>query len=273
MTSAAPGSDHEPFEPTHASPARIYDYLLGGTHNYEVDKRAVDELLAGLPEIRDGAEANRGFLRRSVRWMSEQGIDQFLDLGSGLPTENNTDEVAQRVNPRARVVLVDQDPLVLEHVQRLQRDTVRAVHADVRRPQDVLGDPAMEIIDFTRPVGLLFVALAHFIASPFDPYEIAKAYVDAIAPGSYLALSHLYGEGQPPQSIERLKKAWADTPTGIHFRSGGEILRFFDGLDLVPPYPGAGPKLVPVGLWGAEDAEAADTDGSRWAYCAVGRKP
>jgi S-adenosyl methyltransferase len=250
----------------------MYDYLLGGTFNEEVDRTAVDQLLAGLPEISDGAEANRGFLRRSARYMAEAGIDQFLDLGSGLPTENNTDEVVHRVNPRARVVLVDQDPLVLQHVVRLQRDTVRAVHADVRRPQDVLGDPAVEIIDFTRPVGLLMVALAHFIADPYDPHEIVGTYIAAAASGSYFALSHLYGEGQPPQSISRIRKAWADTPTGIHFRSGGEILRFFDGLELVPPYPGAEPKLMPVGLWGAEDPNAADTDGSRWAYCAVGRK-
>lgn len=273
-----PPSDQDPLEESsgsnaQASPARIYDYLLGGTHNEEVDRRAVDELLGALPEIRDGAEANRGFLRRSVRHLAELGITQFIDLGSGLPTENNTDEVAQRVHPNARVVLVDQDPLVLEHVARLERDTVRAVHADIRRPEDVLNALAMQTIDFTRPVGLLFVALAHFIAAPHDPYEIVQTYLNAIPSGSYLALSHLNGDGQPPQSIRRLKKAWEDTPTGIHFRTRAEILRFFDGLDLVPPYPGSEPKLVPVGQWGAEDPEEADTDGSRWAYCAVGRKP
>jgi hypothetical protein len=255
------------------SPARMYDYLLGGTTNEEVDRRVVDELLEGLPEIRDGAEGNRGFLRRSVRYLAELGIEQFIDLGSGLPTLNNTDEVAQRVNPRARVILVDQDPLVLNHVSRLEQETVRAVHADVRHPHDVLNDPAMEIIDFTRPVGLLAVAVAHFIAEPFDAYEIMRTYLDALAPESYLAFSHLNGDGQPPASVSRLKKAWEDTPTGIHFRSRAQILHFFDGLELVPPYSGSGPKLVPVGQWGAEDPEEADTDGSRWAYCGVGRKP
>jgi hypothetical protein len=256
-----------------ASPARMYDYLLRGTNNLEVDRKAVDELLKGLPEIRDSAESNRGFLRRSVRHLAELGIAQFIDLGSGLPTENNTDEVAQRVNPHARVVLVDQDPLVLKHVNRLERETVRAVHADVRQPQDVLGDPAMEIIDFSRPVGLLVVALTHFIADPYDPYEIVRTYLDALPSGSYLALSNANGDGQPPQSLSRIKKAWEGTPTGIHLRSREQILRFFDGLELLPPYPGSEPNLVPVGQWGADDPEEADTDGSRWVYCGVGRKP
>lgn len=256
-----------------ASPSRMYDYLLGGETNEEVDRRAVDELLEGLPEIRDGAEANRGFLRRSVRHLAELGITQFIDLGSGLPTENNTDQVAQRVNPQARVILVDTDPLVLTHVSWLERDTVQAVQADIRHPHEVLGDPAMKIIDFTRPVGLLAVAVTHFIADPYDPFEIMRTYVDALPSGSYFALSHLNGDGQPPQSVARLKKAWESTPTGIHFRSRDQIARFFDGLELIPPYPGAASKLVPVGQWGAEDPEVADTDGSRWAYCAVGRKP
>jgi S-adenosyl methyltransferase len=257
-----------------ASPARMYDYLLGGSTNEEIDRKAVDELLDGLPEIRDGAEANRGFLRRSVRYLAELGVTQFIDLGSGLPTENNTDEVAQRVNPRARVVLVDTDPLVLNHVARLERDTVRAVQADIRHPEEVLNAPAMrEVIDFTQPVGLLAVAVCHFIADPYDPYEIMRTYVDELASGSYLALSHLNGDGQPPQSVNRLKKAWEGTPTGIHFRTREQIRGFFDGLELLPSYPSAGSALVPVGQWGAEDPEAADTDGSRWAYCAVGRKP
>jgi hypothetical protein len=251
----------------------MYDYLLGGTTNEDADRRAVDELLESLPEIQDGAEANRGFLRRSVRHLAELGITQFIDLGSGLPTVNNTDEVAQRVNPQARVVLVDSDPLVLNHVSRLERDAVRAIQADIRHPQEVLGASAMKLIDFTRPVGLLAVAVAHFIADPYDPYEIMRSYVDALAPGSYFALSHLNGDGQPEQSVARLKKAWANTPTGIHFRSREQIARFFDGLDLLPPYPGSASKLAPVGQWGAEDPEVADTDGSRWAYCAVGRKP
>lgn len=255
-----------------ASPARMYDYLLGGDNNEGADRKAVDELLEGLPEIKDGAEANRGFLRRSVRHLAELGITQFIDLGSGLPTENNTDQVAHRVNPQVRVVLVDTDPLVLNHVARLERDTVRAVQADIRHPREVLSAPGMQIIDFTQPVGLLAVAVTHFIADPYDAYEIMRAYVDALAPGSYLSLSHLNGDGQPPQSVARLKAAWADTPTGIHFRSREQIARFFDGLELLPPYPGAASALVPVGQWGAEDPEAADTLGSRWAYCAVGRK-
>ena len=174
-----------------ASPARMYDYLLRGTTNEEIDRDAVDELLLGLPEIRDGAEANRGFHRRSVRFLAERGITQFIDLGSGLPTENNTDQVAQGVNPQARVVFVDSDPLVLNHVSRLERDTVRAVQADIRHPEEVLRARAMQIIDFTRPVGLLAVAVAHFVADPYDAYEIMRTYVGSLAPGSYLALSHL----------------------------------------------------------------------------------
>jgi hypothetical protein len=266
MTEAEP-------DPGRPSPARMYDYLLGGNTNTEADRRAVDELLRTLPEIADGASANRGFLRRAARFMAEVGVDQFIDLGSGLPTQNNTDEVVQRVNPKARVVFVDTDPLVLEHVSRLEQDTVQAVHADVRHPHDVLGDTAMEMIDFTRPVGILLVAVMHFVTDDYRPQDIVRTYLDAVPPGSYLALSHLNGDGQPPQSIRTIKKAWSGTETGIHFRSREQIAEFLPGLEIVPPYRGAAPELVHLGEWGAEDLDVADTDGSRWAYCAVGRKP
>ena len=256
-------NDKTPGTPAKASPARMYDYLLGGSTNEEVDRNAVDELLKSLPEFRDAAEANRGFVRRSVRYLAELGITQFIDLGSGLPTENNTDQVAQRVNPEARIVLVDRDPTVLEHVVRLERGTVRAVQADVRRPETVLGAPAMEIIDFERPVGLLFVAVAHFIADPHDPYEIVRAYLDAVPSGSYLVLSHLNGDGQAPQSITRVKKAWSGTPTGVHFRSRQEILGFFDGLEL------AEPGVTGVAAWRNKGAGRRERS---LCYGGVGRK-
>jgi SAM-dependent methyltransferase len=260
-------------EASKSSAAGIYDCLLGGTTNTQADKEAVEKLLKTLPEIADGAEANRGFLRRAVRYLAEIGIDQFADLGSGLPTQNNTDEVAQRVNPDARVVLVDIDPQVLQHVSRLEKPTIRAVQADIRQPREVLSNPAMEIIDFERPVALLVVAATHFITDEYDPWRIVREYLDALPSGSYLALSHLNGDGQPPQSISRIKEAWSGTETGIHFRSREQIGRFFDGLELVTPYPGSPAELVHLGEWGAEDPAEADSDGSRWAYCGVARKP
>jgi hypothetical protein len=250
----------------------MYDYLLGGTTNTPADRKAVDGLLVNLPEIQDGAEANRGFLRRAVHHLATIGIDQFIDLGSGLPTQNNTDEVAQRVNPDARVVFVDLDPLVLDHVDRLERDTVRAVRADIRDPDTVLNDPAMDLIDFKRPVGLLLVAVLHFVTDDFDPYALVRSYMDAMPSGSYLALSHLNGDGQPERSVRNLKEAWANTPTGIHFRTRKEIARFYDGLEMLPPYEGGALEPVPAGVWGAEDPAEADTEGGRWAYCAVARK-
>lgn len=256
-----------------ASPSGMYDYLLGGTTNTPADRRSVDTLLATLPEIRDGAEGNRGFLRRAVRHLAERGIDQFIDLGSGLPTQNNTDEVAHRINPKARVVFVDLDPLVLEHVNRLEGDTVRAVRADIRRADEVLGDPAMDLIDFTRPVALLLVAVLHFVTDEYDPFGIVRSYMDALPSGSYLALSHLNGEGQPEKSVRKIKEAWANTPTGIHFRTREVVEGFYDGLEILPPYPGSAPGIVNVGEWGAEDPALEDSDGSRWAVCAVARKP
>lgn len=260
-------------DPSAPSPSGMYDYLLGGAANKPADRRVVDELLKTLPEIKDGAEANRGFLRRAVRYMAELGVDQFVDLGSGLPTQNNTDQVAQRINPNAKVVFVDTDPLVLDHVSRLERPTVRAVRADIRRPKEVLADPAMGILDRRRPVGVLLVAVAHFVTDEHRPLDIVRAYMDAVPSGSYLALSHLNGDGQPPQSISRIKQAWAGTETGIHFRSREQIAAFFDGLEIVSPYRGAEAAVVPVGAWGADDPDVADSDGSRWAYCAVARKP
>ncbi|MGH3391568.1 MAG: SAM-dependent methyltransferase [Actinomadura sp.] len=256
-----------------ASPSGMYDYLLGGAANTPADRRSVDTLLGSLPEIRDGAEANRGFLRRAVHHLAENGIDQFVDLGSGLPTQHNTDEVAHRVNPNARVVFVDLDPLVREHVNRLEEGTVRAVCADIREPDEVLGDPAMELIDFTRPVGLLLVAVLHFVTDEYDPFAIVRSYMDALPSGSYLALSHLNGEGRPETSVRKLKEAWADTPTGIHFRTRTVVEGFYDGLEILPPYAGAAPGIVNVGAWGAEDPALEDGEGSRWAVCAVARKP
>lgn len=226
-----------------APPSGMYDYLLGGTANTPADRRSVDTLLGSLPEIRDGAEANRGFLRRAVRHLAENGIDQFIDLGSGLPTQHNTDEVAHRVNPNARVVFVDLDPLVREHVNRLEEGTVRAVRADIREPDE------------------------------YDPFAIVRSYMDALPADGYLALSHLNGEGQSETSVRKLKEAWANTPTGIHFRTRTVVEGFYDGLEILPPYAGAASGIVNVGAWGAEDPALEDGEGSRWAVCAVARKP
>lgn len=262
-------------DPTTASPARLYDYYLGGKDNYAVDREAAEKIRASMPELQDAAWANRGFLQRAVRWLAtERGIRQFLDIGAGLPTQNNTHQVAQAVDPDARVVYVDNDPLVLTHARALLAGTQNpaVITADLRDPDGILHNPDLRaVIDFDQPVGLLLVAVVHFVADEANPRGLISRYLETLAPGSYLALSHITGDRQPPQAIEAIRSVYANATANIHLRSRDEIAEFFGGLELVPPYQGAAPAMKYVGDWGAEDPLAADSDGSRWSYCGVAR--
>ncbi len=259
------------------SPARMYDYFLGGTHNFPVDREAAEKLRAGVPDLEDGAWANRGFHGRAARWMAaEHGIGQFIDLGSGLPTQRNTHEAVHEIAPDARVIYVDSDPMVLVLGRDLLEDdgTTAVVQADIRDPGDVLSRPELrQLINFAEPVGLLVTAVMHFVPDSEDPWGIIARYLDALAPGSYLALSHTSPDLVPAQQMERTTQIYQNATANVHPRSKAQIERFFDGLELVVPYPGAGPGLTNVGMWGADDASTADSDGSRAFFCGVARKP
>jgi S-adenosyl methyltransferase len=270
-TAVPPGVD-----PSQPSPARMYDYFLGGEHNFPADRAAADQLLSFTPDVKDGVLANRGFHQRATIWMAQQGIGQFLDLGSGLPTQDNTHDAVRRVKHGCRVVYVDHDPMVAAQGSALLAGdgSTAIVTADITDPEAVLADPRTRgLIDFSQPVGVLMTAVFHFMADDARPWEIPARYMAAVAAGSYLAVSHMSADGIPAAGLATAASAYSGTRSGIYPRNRAEVARFFDGLELVPPYPGAEPGLSHVGVWGAEDPDAADTEGSRGVYCAVARRP
>lgn len=262
---------------TRPSTARLYDYYLGGTNNFEIDRQAAEKLRQQLPELADAAWANRGFHGRAAAWMAEQGIRQFIDIGSGLPTVGNTHEVVHRVNPECRVVYADNDPMVREQASGLLagQDGARVILADLRDPDRVLGHPDVrELIDFTQPAGLLMTAVVHFVADEHDPQALLARYLDALAPGSYLALSHLTDDHKPPRAVREFCRVFDHATEQMHFRSRPDVERLFTGLDLIPPHHAdTQGRLCYAGDWGAEDLALADSDGSHWLYCAVARRP
>ncbi len=264
-------------DPAKPAPARIYDYLLSGENNFPSDREAADRITAVVPEIRDCAWANRGFHQRAARWIARRGIRQFIDIGSGLPTVRNTHEVVQEVDTQCRVVYVDNDPMVREQAGELLtgRADVRVILGDLRDPEGVLANPDLRaLIDFSQPAGLLMTAVMHFVADEYDPHGLLTKYLGRLAPGSYLALSHLTDDQKPPRAVKEFRRVFDHATEQVHFRSRPEIERFFAGLELAAPYhPGTKGRLVYAGDWGAVDPALADSDGSRWLYCAVARRP
>jgi hypothetical protein len=274
-------SDAEPVpegvDPTRPSSARLYDYFLGGTHNYAVDRQMAEQIRQVMPDLADAAWANRGFHGRAAVWMAaSQGIGQFIDIGSGLPTQNNTHQAVRRVAPDARVVYVDVDPMVAAYSAPLlsQDGNTTVVISDLRDPDAVLEHPELRrLIDFSQPVGVLMTAVLHFIADGSDPWALVRRYMTATVPGSYLALSQLTYDSLPPQVTAAGAEVYQGSTVDLYPRTHEEVTRFFDGLELLPPQPGGKPAVTFVGLWGAEDMAAADSDGSRASYCGVARRP
>jgi hypothetical protein len=222
------------------------------------------------------AWSNRGFHQRAAKWLAEsRGITQFIDIGSGLPTQGNTHEVVGAVTPLARVVYVDNDPMVRAYAGELLTGRFTTfVFGDLRDPDAVLGDRLLRsLIDFAEPVALLMTAVMHFVADDADPWGLVSQYVAALPSGSYLALSHVTADNVPPQAVRAGLAEYAKATENIHLRPRAEVARFFAGLDLVPPWPGETRRLVFMGEWGAEDPETADSDGSHWGYAGVARVP
>jgi hypothetical protein len=262
-------------DPTRPSPARLYDYFLGGTNNFPADREAAEQLKAHIPDVVDALWANRGFHGRAAAWMARRGIRQFLDIGSGLPTQNNTHESVQRVAPETRVVYVDNDPMVAAHAGALLSadGTTAVILADLRDPEALLSHPdLLRLIDFAEPVGVLMTDVMHFVADDEDPWGLVARYMAAVAPGSYLALSHGTSENLPPRQVQASEDTMSRATANVYPRSRADVARFFEGLELVEPYENAEPAITYAGMWAAEDPEAADSDGSRGFYCGVARR-
>jgi hypothetical protein len=257
------------------SAAGVYDYALGGTTNTAADREMAEAVRQLLPDTFLASWANRGFLQRSVkRLASELGIRQFIDLGAGFPTQGNTHEVVANARPDGRIVYVDIDPRVVSRSNQLIADVpgASAIMADMRRPEAVLGHlDTRRLIDFTEPVAVLAVAVTHFISDEDDPWGLIAAYLDAVPTGSYLVLSAVSKDHV--EERWELARATRTSDYDAYPRRRAEVERFFDGLEIMPPYPGAAPSVCYVGLWGAEDPELADDEGSRLAYAGVARKP
>lgn len=221
-----------------ANIARVYDYWLGGTHNFLADQDVARAIAAVAPTAPLIGKANRAFLSRAVRYLSEAGIGQFLDIGSGIPTQGNVHEVAQQANPAARVVYVDLDPVAVAHSKAILDGNARAavIDADLRDPGKILGhEHTRRLLDFSQPAGLLLLAVLHFIADEEDPWQIVATLRDELAPGSYLVLCHGTDDGTPvtAKAVKQVYNRSVSTP--LHIRSRAQILRFFDGFELVEP--------------------------------------
>ncbi len=262
-------------DPTKPSPARLYDYYLGGHNNFEADRRAAESLRQSLPALSDAAWANRGFHQRAAAWLATKArVRQFIDIGSGLPTVGNTHQVVQRIDPGARVVYADLDPMVAAQSAPLLATTpnVTLITADLRDPDALLGHPAVRsMIDFTEPAALLMTAVMHFVTDDQDPWGLVARYVAALAGGSYLALSHATPDGMPPLAVHAMVDTYANATEQLVLRTRHDVERFFTGMEMVPPYAGAETGLTFVGQWGAVDPASADSDGSRVLYCGVAR--
>jgi hypothetical protein len=253
------------------SPARIYDYFLGGHHNFAIDRQVAEQVIAIYPDAPLAAQANRAFLRRAVTFLVEQGIDQFLDIGSGIPTVGSVHEVAQGMNPEARVIYVDIDPIAVNHSQAIVQGNLHAIalQADVRQPDHILAHPDVRrLLDFQRPIGVLLLLLMHFIADDEEAYRIVTCLGDALAPDSYLALSHTSHDNIPPDVSEQIMRLYAGSTNPGHVRSHAQIKRFFDGLAVVEP----GAVFIP--LWRPEDADDVflDQPERSLTMAGVGRK-
>jgi SAM-dependent methyltransferase len=258
------------FRPDIPSPARIYDYLLGGKDNYPADREAAEEILAAAPDARTSALENRAFMRRAVKYLAaEAGIRQFIDIGPGLPTQGNVHEIAQVYAPESRVVYVDNDPVVLAHDRSMLHGVANTavIEQDLRQPARILADAELgKLIDFEEPAGLLMAAVVHFIADEDDPAGLIGQLLDGLAPGSYLVMSHGTADGRPESA--KAEKVFDRATASIHLRGRDQVQAMVAGLELVDPGLVWAPQWRPAP--GADDS--ADPARSH-VYAVVARKP
>ncbi|SCE03425.1 S-adenosyl methyltransferase, partial [Streptomyces sp. di188] len=231
------GQNNVEIDTTRPHPARMYDWYLGGKDNYPVDEAMGRQMLEMEPRVPVMARVNRAFMQRATRWLAGQGLRQFLDVGTGIPTEPNLHQIAQRIAPDARVVYCDNDPIVLAHAAALLRGTDEGVtdylQADVRDPDSIL-EGARKVLDFDEPIALSLIALLHFVPDEDGAHELVTRLVDALPSGSHLVVSHATADFTPEESEEASAKLKGAGVT-LALRSREEFTRFFDGLDLVEP--------------------------------------
>jgi SAM-dependent methyltransferase len=243
----------------------VYDYFLGGAHNFDVDRQLAEAIGRAAPDVVETARANRHFLRRAVSFLVDAGVRQFLDIGSGIPTVGNVHEIAQAVAPDARVVYVDIDPIAVAHSRAILRDnpTAAVLCIDLRDPAKILAEAPI-LIDFTEPVAVLLAGVLHFVPDSDEPGEVVRQLRDALAPGSYLLISHATGDGQP--SAVREAQQLTGRAAEITLRTHAEIAAYFGPFTLVEP------GLVHVGRWRPDPSDVPDPHPERVAgYAGVGR--
>ena len=278
-TSATPGPEPAdtrswppPTQPdrTIAHPARMYDYYLGGNDNFEVDRQAAEAAIAAYPALPATIRANRAFLGRAVTYAARQGIRQFLDIGTGLPTAGSTGDVTQRVAPDAHVVYVDNDPIVLAHARTLlarhHAGRARMIQADLRDPGSILTDPAVEqCLDLTQPVALILVAVLHFIEN--NAGQIVGRLRDVLAPGSLLVISHATADFMPPPAAETTTQIYSRASAPMILRERAEVQKFFGDFELIDP------GLVQLPLWRPDNGKPVNGWQELSGYAGVAIKP
>jgi len=254
--------------PTVPNSARMYDYYLGGKDNFPIDREAAEKAVAAMPVIPVLARANRAFLVDSVAKMAAAGIRQYLDVGSGLPTSPNVHEVARATVPDARVVYVDYDPVVVLHSEAKRRvPGTAAVRADVRSPEVIFASPEVEeLIDFDQPCGVLMMSVLHFVGGDIAP--LVARYTDLLAPGSYLALSHVVTDGAVESELTGVQEAYEASPTDPAIRNTAAIRELFTGFEMLPPgLTDVRTYTDPTFAYSPEDPAPGI-----WMLCAAGRK-
>ncbi|GAB3645265.1 SAM-dependent methyltransferase [Streptomyces sparsus] len=253
------------------SVSRIYDYYLGGSHNFEVDREAARRAIEAFPGLPKIMQANRAFMRRAVRYAVGEGVTQFLDIGSGIPTFGNVHEVALAASAEARIAYVDNDPVAVAHSRAVLEGTREAdvTAADFRTPQDILNAPEVRrLIDFDRPVALLLVALLHFVTDEEDPWKVIAQLRDSLAPGSLLVLTHASTEGGPRtiEEGEEISDVYRNAGSRLMMRSKQDVVRFFDGFQMVEP------GLVPMPRWRPDGPIGQEDPVVFTGFAGVGRK-
>jgi hypothetical protein len=255
------------------SAARMYDYYLGGYHNFAADRKAAEAAIAIWPDLPLVMQANRAFLRRAVRFLVAQRVEPFLDIGSGIPTVGNVHEVAEALNPSSRVVYVDMDPIAVAHSEAIlaNNPSATAILADAREPDGILDHPMVRVmLESGEPVGLLLVALLHFVADDKEAYSLVRTLRDALPPGSYIVISHATNENIPQDTNDQMMALYKNhTSSPIVSRSPVRIHQFFDGFTLVDP------GLVYLPLWKPEGENDLFLDEPERSItlCGVGHRP
>jgi trans-aconitate methyltransferase len=252
---------------TVGSPARIWNYWLGGKDHFAADRKASEKVVAAYPSLPEIARTTRRFLVDAVSLLTDTyGVRQFLDIGTGLPTADNTHEVAQRLAPESRIAYVDFDPSVLRHAQALLTSSAEGstdyIQADLRDPETILR-AAARTLDFSKPVAVLLIAILHFIPDADGPYEIVTRLLDAVPPGSYLVVQHAPSDIRSDEMAASARHYNAAASASIGARTHDEVARFFDGLEMI------GPGLVDLSQWWAPE----ELDSGVTSYVGIGRKP